>query len=179
MRCAPCQVTTAAWTRGCATSSASLLDGGINAAPLSAQRTGVGRYIAGLLDALAPIEGLRARPLFAPGPASAGMRDIVKRLPGAYVLVEAARALALESERLRGLTVYHETNHAAPPFRGPVVLTVHDLSTVLHPDRHEPARVRHFAKALRERARYAARVVVPTAAIAREVTGHLHVAAAR
>ena len=139
----------------------------------------MGRYIAGLLDALAPIEGLRARPLFAPGPAIAGMRDIVKQLPGAYALTEAARALALENERLRGMTVYHETNHAAPPFRGPVVVTVHDLSTVLHPGTQEPARARHFAKALRERAHKAARVIVPTQAIAREVVGHLGVEAAR
>jgi len=156
-----------------------LLDVGINAAPLAAARTGVGRYIAGLLDALAPIGGLRARALFAPGPASRGIRDIVKQLPGAYFLAEAARSLALERERLRGLTVYHETNHAAPPFRGPVVLTIHDLSTVLHAGTQEPARARYFAKALRERAPRAARVIVPTDAIAREVTGHLGVEAAR
>jgi alpha-1,3-rhamnosyl/mannosyltransferase len=156
-----------------------LLDVGINAAPLAGARTGVARYIAGLLDALAPLEGLRVRPLFAPGPASAGMRDIVKQLPGAYVLAEAARALALETERLRGLTVYHETNHAAPPFRGKVVLTVHDLSTVLHPRTQEPARARHFAKALRERAAKAERVIVPSQAIASEVMGHLGVDAAR
>jgi len=64
-------------------------------------------------------------------------------------------------------TVYHETNHAAPPFRGPVVVTVHDLSTLPLPRTQEAARVRYFSKKLR-RARSAARVIVPTEAIARE-----------
>ena len=158
-----------------------MLDVGINAAPLAAARTGVGRYIAGLLDALAALapEGVRARPLFAAPSSSAGLRAAVKRLPGAYALAEAGRAMLLERERRRGMSVYHETNHAAPPFRGPVVLTVHDLSTVLHPGTQEPARARHFARSLLARARKARRVVVPTEAIAREVRQHLRVEPSR
>ena len=154
-----------------------MLDVGINAAPLAAQRTGVGRYIAGLLDALEALrpQGLRARPLFLPGAAERGLRGVVKRLPFAYTLAEASRAVVLERERQRGLSVYHETNHAAPMFRGPVVLTVHDLSTVLQPQTQEPARARHFARALVARAKSATRVIVPTQAIAREVCEHLDV----
>lgn len=141
----------------------------------------MGRYITGLLDALAALrpEGVRARPLFVPGPARRGLRGLVKRLPFAYALAEAGRAAVLEGERRRGLSVYHETNHAAPMFRGPVVLTVHDLSTVLHPQTQEPARARHFSRALLSRARAAARVIVPTEAIAREVVEHLGVARER
>ncbi|MCA1828164.1 MAG: glycosyltransferase family 4 protein [Myxococcales bacterium] len=154
-----------------------MIDVGINAAPLAAARTGVGRYIAGLLDALAAHaqDGINPRPLFLPGAPARGLRPLVKRLPFAYFLAETARAAALERERRRGLTVYHETNHAAPRFRGPVVLTVHDLSTVLHPETQERARARHFANALRKRARLATRVIVPTQAIAREVCEHLDV----
>src|SRR5262249_4189556 len=113
-RCAPFHVNTSA----CATWLGRVLDVGINAAPLAAQRTGVGRYIAGLLDALEALrpQGLRARPLFLPGPAQRGLRGLVKRLPFAYALAEASRAVSLERERQRGLSVYHETNHAAPMF---------------------------------------------------------------
>lgn len=96
----------------------------------------------------------------------------MKRLPLAYRLVEAARAVQLRREPP---SVYHETNHAAPAFDGPVVLTVHDLSTVLHAATQEPRRARHFARALLERAREADIVVTPTEAIAREVHAHLHV----
>jgi glycosyltransferase involved in cell wall biosynthesis len=165
-----------------------LLSVGINAAPLAAPRTGVGRYIVGLLAALErlPDKGVTVRPLFAPGAAirkPSGLaarafaiaRGAVKRLPAAYALADAARAAALATERRRGLAVYHETNHAAPPFEGPVVLTVHDLSTIIVPQTEEPARVRHFAPALRLRARHATRVVTPTEAIARQVVERLGV----
>jgi len=151
-----------------------LLDVGINAAPLAAARTGVGRYIAGLLDALsaAKSDSLRARPLFLPGAPARRMRTFIKRLPFAYSLAEAGRAAVLWRERP---SVYHETNHAAPPFRGPVVVTVHDLSTLLHPGTQERARARHFAKKLRSLRALAQRVIVPTEAIAREVVEHLGV----
>ena len=160
-----------------ATSSAPLLDVAINAAPLAAARTGVGRYIAGLLDALAaaPPDGIRARPIFLPGPATRAARGLLKRLPFAYPLADARRAAILRRERP---TVYHETNHAAPAFRGPLVLTVHDLSTLLWPRTQERARARHFARKL-QGARWAARVIVPTAAIAEEVVLRLAVPAAR
>jgi alpha-1,3-rhamnosyl/mannosyltransferase len=130
-------------------------------------RTGVGRYIESLLEALRDVPGIRARPLFAPGPAAKGVRSIVKRLPFAYALAERRRGQLLLREP--GLSLYHETNHAAPPFRGPLVLTVHDLSTVLHPRTQERARARHFASALLHRAKQAQRVIVPTQAIAAEV----------
>jgi glycosyltransferase involved in cell wall biosynthesis len=150
-----------------------LLDVAINAAPLAALRTGVGRYIAGLLDALASArpDGIRARPIFLPGAAARGMRELVRSLPFAYPLADARRAAILWRERP---TVYHETNHVAPAFRGPVVVTVHDLSTLLYPETQDPARVRHFARRL-HRARRAARVIVPTRAIAAEVMTRLEV----
>jgi glycosyltransferase involved in cell wall biosynthesis len=154
-----------------------LIVAGINAAPLAAVRTGVGRYIESLLEALGDIPDIRARPLFLPGPAGKGLRSLLKRLPGAYALAESRRGKLLLREP--GLSLYHETNHAAPPFRGPLVLTIHDLSTVLHPETQEPARARHFAYALLTRAKEAQRVIVPTQAIAQEVAAHLKVPASR
>jgi len=150
-----------------------LLDVAINAAPLAAARTGVGRYIAGLLDALAAArpDGIRTRPIFLPGPAARQVRGLVRRLPFAYPLADARRAAILRRERP---TVYHETNHAAPAFAGPLVLTVHDLSTLLYPETQDAARARHFARKLRHAGR-AARVIVPTAAIAAEVVARLGV----
>jgi glycosyltransferase involved in cell wall biosynthesis len=150
-----------------------LLDVAINAAPLAAVRTGVGRYIAGLLDALAAArpDGLRVRPVFLPGPLDRGLRAGIRRLPFAYALADARRAAVLWRERP---SVYHETNHVAPSFRGPVVVTVHDLSTLLYPQTQDRARARHFASRL-PRARRAARVIVPTQAIASQVVERLGV----
>jgi len=137
----------------------------------------VGRYIEGLLAALAAAnpEGLRVRPLFLPGSLERGLRKSLRRLPFAYALADARRALVLWRERP---SVYHETNHVAPPFRGPVVVTVHDLSTLLYPQTQDRARARHFASRL-SRARGAARVIVPTQAIAGEVVERLGVSPAR
>jgi len=165
---------------------------GINAAPLLAPRTGVGRYIAGLLAGLARLSapGFRFLPLFAGeaalaaaagGPAARTgplhiARRIFRGLPGGYALADAARAATLLALRP---TVYHETNYAAPRFWGPVVLSVHDLSTIRFPETQEPARARHFSRALRQRARRAARVIVPTEAVAREVADVLGVERAR
>ena len=131
-----------------------MLSVGINASPLAAPRTGVGRYISGLLAAFeqVPDPGVRVRPLFAPAKvirsprgftarAFATLRAVAKRLPAAYELADTARAAVLAAEQQRGLTLYHETNHAAPPFRGTVVLTVHDLSTLIVPQTEEPARI--------------------------------------
>ena len=134
-----------------------------------------------------PQPDLRCVPLFAPGAAIrsptgiaarafAFARSAAKRLPAAYALADAARAAVLVAEQRRGLTVYHETNHAAPPFSGPVVLTVHDLSTLILPETEEPARVRHFAPALRQHARRATRLITPTEAIAAQVVERLGVA---
>ncbi len=134
----------------------------------------MGRYIAGLLDGVVRLRppDITIRPLFGPGPVSR-FRGLLRLLPGSYALLESARARQLRRERL---SVYHETNHAAPRFDGPVVLTVHDLSTVLHAQTQDPKRARHFAQSLLRRAREAARVITPTAAIAEEVVEHLGVA---
>ena len=159
-----------------------LLSVGINAAPLLAPRTGVGRYISGLLEGLAAHSGsdLRFIPLFAPRAAVQGapaalpvraaslVRAVAKRIPASYDLARAARAAALLVRR--DLSLYHETNHAAPRFRGPVVVTIHDLSTIRFPETQEAARARHFARAMRGDARRAARIVTPTEAIAREAS---------
>jgi alpha-1,3-rhamnosyl/mannosyltransferase len=177
---------------------------GINAAPLVAPRTGVGRYILGLLAGLrsiAPIGGqgdsqdapaaagapFEVRALFAPasalgaeGPSAvreSRLRSLVKALPLAYEAREALRSLSLAREQ--GLSLLHETNHAAPRTRLPVVLTVHDLCTLLYPETQEPGRARFFARALRERAREARQVITPTAAIARQVVALLGVEAGR
>ena len=104
-------------------------------------------------------------------------RSVAKTLPFAYQARELVRAAALA--RTKGLDVFHETNHAAPRTRLPVVLTVHDLCCLLYPETQEPGRARFFSRALRERTRWAVQVITPTEAIARQVTSLLGVEPAR
>jgi glycosyltransferase involved in cell wall biosynthesis len=162
-----------------------LLSVGINTAPLLAPRTGVGRYIAGLLGGLAPVAGeengarFEVHPLFGPGleggarasqfrkVALGAVRNIAKATPGGYRAAELSRSLSLiKLQKKLRLSVFHEPNHAAPRTSLPLVLTVHDLCTLLFPETQEPARARYFAGYLRERAKDAARVIAPTQAIA-------------
>jgi glycosyltransferase involved in cell wall biosynthesis len=162
----------------------------------------VGRYILGLLWGLSSIardgaegEAIVPVPLFAPaaalsveGPAprAAGgpglrllgpLRSFAKRLPGAYPLADLARAAALR--RRHDLALFHETNHAPPRTGLPLVLTVHDLCTLLFAETQEPARARFFARALRTRARRAAQVIAPTAAVAGQLVALLGLERAR
>jgi glycosyltransferase involved in cell wall biosynthesis len=165
----------------------------------------VGRYILGVLGGLARLraggEAFEVRPLFAPAaaltPSAAAdgssserraaaragtmaalraVRSAAKRAPFVYPLLDAARSVALVlSQRGQPFGVYHETNHAAPRTRLPVVLTVHDLSTLIMPATQEKKRADHFGRALREHARDAARVITPTQAIAEQVVAELGV----
>lgn len=183
-------------------SCTALLSIGLNAAPLLAPHTGVGRYILGLAGGLAKIAGsgpgceFRVRPLFAPegiltaagappGPGTADpatplhrLRALLKRLPAAYTLADLGRTALLLAES-RHLDVFHETNHAAPRTRLPLVLTIHDLCTLTHPETQDPARARFFAHALRTRARRADQVIAPTAAIAAQLVSVLGLEPAR
>jgi alpha-1,3-rhamnosyl/mannosyltransferase len=105
------------------------------------------------------------------------LRPWVKALvPRAYELAAAARAL-----RLRGaaLDLFHETNHVPPDFDGPVVVTVHDFSVLLHPETQPRDRVRFFARQMPVRLPRAARVVVPTEAVRREAVSYLGLDPAR
>jgi alpha-1,3-rhamnosyl/mannosyltransferase len=157
---------------------------GISGAALTATRSGVGRYVACLLGALGRRRaGMEFACVFGPPRGRAGrgalgrLRPWVKALvPRAYELAAAARAL-----RLRGaeFDLFHETNHVPPEFAGPVVVTVHDLSVLLHPETQPADRVRFFAREMPRRVPRAARVIVPTEAIKQEVVRHLGLDPAR
>ena len=74
-----------------------------------------------------------------PGP----LRALLRRLPLTYDMTHLVRSFAF-SRRARAakFDLYHESNFLAFPFDGPLVLTVHDLSWIRHPETHPLARVR-------------------------------------
>ena len=114
--------------------------------PLQGRRTGIGRAVAALADALAPrddvallpyLTSFRARP-------AAGTR----RLP-----LPAAAAHRLWSHLdwppadrwLGGADVVHGTNYVVPPSQRPRLVSVYDCWFLLHPDQAHPAVVRSGA----------------------------------
>lgn len=85
----------------------------------------------------------------------------------------AYRAHLRSAARWGGFDLYHEPNFVPVRTHLPTVVTVHDLSVVLHPEWHPADRVRfhdaHFAAGLRQ----ASRVVVVSESVRREMIDHL------
>lgn len=102
-----------------------------------------------------------------------GGATVTLSLPG-RVLTRAwveARQPRLPGWLLRQLDLVHATSAAVPPVRGrPLIATVHDVAFRRFPDAY-PASGRHFhERAARIVAAEAARILVPSAATARDLT---------
>ena len=156
---------------------------GVDATPLLGPRTGVGRYVAGLVEALAELPGGEPEevalipftwrgtadlPRVAPdGPR---LRCGRRRVP-ARLLHAAWTAVAFPPvEWLAGpVDVFHATNFVAPPARrAATVVTIHDLTYLRHPEMVTAASARYrdlVPRALRR----GATVCTPTAAVGAEV----------
>ena len=78
--------------------------------------------------------------------------------------------------RKQEIQVFHGTNFEVPlTGKCPSVITIHDLSMVLHPQTHERRRVRRARKRLPMMARAATMVVTPTEVVRQEVHAHLQI----
>ncbi len=72
--------------------------------------------------------------------------------------------------------LYHEPNFLPLPSRLPTIITVHDLSVLLHPQWHPADRVRRHESAFRRAVADAARIITVSEAVRQEVMTHLSVA---
>jgi len=131
----------------------------INATPLLARRSGIGRYICQLAASLLRIDTenqytffygysfgreLRNRPDRAAMAAKAVATRVVK---DPWRLREAIhRAVFLAGRVPRGFDLYHEPNYVPLPFPGPLVMTVCDLSVLRYPESHPEQRVAWFKR---------------------------------
>ncbi len=80
--------------------------------------------------------------------------------------------------RKHGLHLFHGTNYDVPVWGGcPTVLTIHDLSLLLHPETHEERRVQRARRRLPLMSRIATLIIVPTQSVKQEICAHLHVGA--
>jgi glycosyltransferase involved in cell wall biosynthesis len=166
---------------------------GLDATPLLGPRTGVGQYVARLVEALAvagEVAELRLVPFTWRGAAglasaaspagAASVRARRRRVP-ARVLREAwARLSWPPVEWFAGrVEVFHGTNFVAPPARrAGLVVTIHDLSYLRYPEMVTAASARYRTLVPAGLARGAV-VCTPTAAVAAEVIDAYHLAADR
>ncbi len=163
--------------------------------------TGIGRYaleLATRLSTRADVEQLRFLGLWGwvpaprgpqPGAASTSLiaapwyayvrREMATR-PWAVSLFDAVSE-AWRRRLLRGeaTAVFHSPNYFLPPYDGPSVTTVHDLSIYRFPDTHRDAARRYFDLAFDRSLRRAHKVITDSEAVRQELVADFSVPAER
>ena len=158
---------------------------GLDGIPLTFPKTGVGHYTAQLAQALAALAPQHEFRLVypssfprvdlpfesAPPHNLAFVRVPVGPIRKHWWSIGLPRYIARERVRL-----FHGTNYDVPLWRGcRTLLTIHDLSLLLHPETHEWRSVARAKRRLPLMAKAADAIVVPTEAIKREVCERLRV----
>lgn len=164
---------------------------GIDGTPLREIKTGVGHYTVELARSLARVSPEDQLEIVSPFPLSHIMesesgQEAATAVSPPNLRARQVKANALERHwwtiglpryiKQRGVALFHGTNYDVPLWkRCPTVLTIHDLSLLLHPDTHEAKRVRRALRRLPLMARMATQIVTPTESVRREVIQHLRV----
>jgi alpha-1,3-rhamnosyl/mannosyltransferase len=148
-------------------------------------KTGVGHYVARLHAALGDDVTLYPGPLlaaaarraqrFVGGGGPGGPGSLVGRAVGLglatakHAAKTAAAVHFARGCRAAGYALYHEPNFIPFPADLPTVVTVHDLSVLLHPEWHPADRVRHHDRHFAPAVRRAAHVIVVSESVRREL----------
>ncbi len=125
--------------------------------------TGIGRYTWELANRIPGILGLDAVRFFSEGRWVNDVRALLDQSPAKLVVrqrllrssaaVEVYRLLSpwVLRQRLRPFSghLYHGTNFYLPPFSGPAISTIHDLSIFRCPEFHPPERVDFMQREIR------------------------------
>ena len=164
---------------------------GLDGFPLLVPLTGVGHYTFELARALALLAPSDQFELVAPGPfPDSIIEDIRLNCP------DNLRAVNAEANSIRrrrwwavglplylrkaSLDLFHGTNYEVPLWsKRRSVLTIHDLSILLHADTHRADLARRARRRLPVMARSATRIITATESVRREICEHLHVKANR
>lgn len=156
----------------------------VNAVPLRSPLTGVGQYIRHLMAAIEARGDVEARYFYGShwrheAVASSvvaidGVKRVVKKVvPYPYIVSRMGQRLIFSGGmRMAKPHVYHEPNYVAFPWRGPLVVTVHDLSFVHHPESHPKDRLAHLARYLPATLERAAHVITDSETVRREAIAH-------
>lgn len=162
---------------------------GLDATPLIGQRTGVGRYLQGLLLGIGELEPddlelvltvFSARGRVPAMSVPRGTRRARLKAPARLLHQAWTRSNHPPVELLTGrLDVFHAGNFVLPPTRRAAgVVTVHDLAFLHHPETLAPA-VAHYGRLVPRSVARAERVVTVSQAVAAELVSLLGVDPAR
>jgi len=153
---------------------------GIDGYPLAEPRTGVGHYTLELARALALISPADHFELVSPKPFDVAALQEIERANLPNLLTKTPRASSIRGHwwsiglplyiRRAGFDLFHGTNFDVPLWRqGRSVVTIHDLSALLHPEKHRSRLVRRARLRLPLVVRFADRIITPTESVKQEV----------
>ncbi len=163
---------------------------GLDGIPLAAAKTGVGHYTFELARSLALVAPTDRFTLISPRPlnplsADERQRRTLSNLhysrlsPGLLNLRWWSVSLPLYL-RWRPFDLFHGTNYDVPLWnRRPSLVTIHDLSLLLHADTHEGHLVRRGQRRLPLMARSATMIITPSQSVKQEVCEHLNIESSR
>ena len=159
---------------------------GLDAIPLATPRTGVGHYAFELARHLALVAPEFEFELVSHSPLSYEVRhESCGDWPPNLRFVQARTSRLRQRWFAIGLPLYiqesgfdlfHGINYEVPLWgKCPSVMTIHDLSLLLHPETHEKHLVRRGRFRIPLMARAARRIITPSESVRREVCDHLRI----
>ena len=164
---------------------------GLDGFPLLTPLTGVGHYTFELARALALLAPSDLFELIAPSPFPSSIIEDIRRNGPANLRAVNTEANSIRRRRwwavglplyLRkaSLDLFHGTNYEVPLWnKRRSVLTIHDLSILLHADTHRADLARRARRRLPVMTRSASLIITATECVRREISEHLHVKADR
>ncbi|MGI8919173.1 MAG: glycosyltransferase family 4 protein [Pyrinomonadaceae bacterium] len=154
--------------------------------PLSSPKTGIGHYTLQLARALAEISPGDNFELISPFPFSDSVVQELQQATIANLTLNYPQSASFRRRwwamglplflRQNSFDLFHGTNYEVPLWhRRHNVLTIHDLSLLLHPEYHEPRMVRRSRRRLPLMIRSAAKIIAVSESMKREMCEHLKI----
>jgi glycosyltransferase involved in cell wall biosynthesis len=155
---------------------------GLDGIPLATARTGIGHYTFELAQSLAQLANDQEFELVAPVPVEVNCDTNLPNLRTVHAPSGVLRrrwwtiGLPLYVGET-GLGLFHGTNYNIPLWhRCPTVVTIHDLSQLLHSDTHREDLVQRARRRLPTMTRVATHIITDSEAVKQEICEHLNVA---
>ncbi|PWT96258.1 MAG: hypothetical protein C5B55_00215 [Blastocatellia bacterium] len=152
---------------------------GLDGIPLATPKSGIGHYTFELAKSLAELAPTDEFELIAPVEVDSDEGALPGNLRVKHILVNSLRrrwwtiGLPLYV-RQQQLALYHGTNYNVPLWRRcPTVVTIHDLSLLLHPETHREDLVSRARRRLPTMTRIAAHVITDSESVKKEIHQHL------
>ena len=154
----------------------------LNARILQAPRTGIGHYVAELVNALRSepdmdvtlFHGWGWSPMLpaAALPGYSRITPVLRQIPGAYQARRWLEQRRFDKGRPPTVDLYHEPSLWPLAFKGPTIVTLHDLTHVHYPATQPAARLKEIERRLEQGVKQASLILTDSPFIADEAQAY-------